>query len=350
VSAAVRAATVAVRGVTVAVRGAAAAAAFLPAAAALGAGSAELLLPAGAAGAAQPEPAQPDAADLLHRHRPVLRYDSQERRFAVSVAALTGASEIDRERGDTRRVPAPRFLGARYADGPRARPGDRLVPARDARPGRPRVYGRVVRDGRRRLRLQYWLFFTDNSQDRGILHTGRHTGDWELLQLRLGRARRPMEATFAQHSWAEGCAWGEIERKSGAPVVYVANGSHALYPRAGGADRPWPDPNDEADGRGRRARPPVERVSAGRPRWMAWPGRWGEDEAGWVPGEQSSPRGPAFQPDRWNDPGRFHATEARACGGGPPGRPWQTVLTIILVLAVAAAALRAARRSYNRRP
>jgi aspartyl-tRNA(Asn)/glutamyl-tRNA(Gln) amidotransferase subunit C len=202
----------------------------------------------------------------------------------------------------------------------------------------------VARDGRGRrgrLWLQYWLFFTDNPQDRGILHTGRHSGDWELLQLRLGRDRRPVEATFAQHTWAEGCDWGETERDSGAPIVYVANGSHALYPRAGGADRPWPDPNDEADGRGRRVRPPVERVSETEPRWMAWPGHWGEDEAGWVPGEQSSPRGPAFQPDRWDDPGRFHAAEARACGAGPPGRPWQTVLTIVLVLVVATAGLRA---------
>jgi hypothetical protein len=91
-------------------------------------------------------------------------------------------------------------------------------------------------------------------------------------------------------------------------------------------------------------------VTATEPRWMAWPGRWGESEAGWVPGEQSSPRGPAFQAARWDDPGRFHATEARACGEGPPGRPWQTALTIALVLALAAVGLRAARRSYNRRP
>ena len=212
-----------------ALRGGAAAAAFGAGAAALGAGGAALL-PTATAGAVQPDP-----ANLLDRHRPILRYDSEERSFAVSVAALTGASEIDRERGDTRRVPAPGFLGARYADGPRAAPGDRLVPARDPRPGRPLVHGRAARDGRGRLWLQYWLFFTDNPQDRGILHTGRHSGDWELLQVRLGRDRRPVEATFAQHTWAEGCAWGEIERESGAPIVYVANGSHALHPRAGGA-------------------------------------------------------------------------------------------------------------------
>ncbi|HEV2875553.1 MAG TPA: hypothetical protein VGW14_10415, partial [Thermoleophilaceae bacterium] len=222
--------------------------------------------------------------------------------------------------------------------------------ARDPGAGRPLVYGRAARDGRRRLWLQYWLFFTDNPQDRGIVGTGRHSGDWELLQVRLDRDRRPVEATFAQHTWAEGCAWRRVERRGPAPVVYVANGSHALYPRAGRADRPWPDPNDEADGLGRRARPPLQGVDARRPRWIAWPGRWGEDEGGWVPGEQPSPRGPAFQPERWDDPGRFHAAEARDCGEGPPGRPWQTVLTIVLAVALAAAGLRAARRSYNRRP
>jgi hypothetical protein len=302
-----------------------------------------LLAPAAAA-------AQPAETALLERHRPVLRYDRDERTFAAAVDALTGLSEIERDSGGTRRVPAPGFLGSRYADGRPAGPRDRLVPVRDAGPGRPLVYGRAARDGEGRLWLQYWLLFTDNPQDRGVLRTGRHSGDWELLQLRLGRDRTPVEATFAQHAWAEGCSWDELETERSAPVVYVANGSHALYPRAGTADRPWPDPNDEADGGGRRVRPPVERVSAGAPRWMAWPGRWGADDGGWVPGEQASPRGPAFQADRWDDPGRFHAAEARPCGAGPPGRRWQTVLTVALVLALAAAALRAARRSYNRRP
>jgi hypothetical protein len=224
------------------------------------------------------------------------------------------------------------------------------VPARAPRAGRPFVYGRAARDGRGRRWLQYWLFFTANTQDRGVVETGRHRGDWELFQVRLGPDRRPVEATFAQHSWAEGCGWSEIERAGPAPVVYVANGSHALYPRAGRADRPFPDPNDEADGRGRRVRPLVETIGAGSPRWMAWPGRWGEDDGGWVPGAEPSPRGPAFQSERWDDPGRFHAAEARACGSGPPGRPWQTALTLLATVAVALAALWAVRRSYNRGP
>jgi hypothetical protein len=311
---------------------------------------AALLLMATAALAPGARAATPGEVTLLERHRPVLRYDSGERRFAVSVEALTAVSEVDRERGARRPVASARFLGARYGDGPRADRSDRLVPVRHPRRGRPLVYGRAARDGRGRLWLQYWLFFADNTQDRGIVRTGRHTGDWEIVQLRLGRDRRPREATFAQHTWAEGCSWADLERRGPAPVVYVANGSHALYPRAGRADRPWPDPNDESDGRGPRVRPPVQAIAANAPRWMAWPGRWGEDEGGWVPGEQPSPRGPAFQPERWDDPGRFHANEARACGEGPPGRPWQAALTIVLAVALVAVALRAARRSYNRRP
>jgi hypothetical protein len=300
--------------------------------------------------AATPASAAANDASLLERHRPVLRYDSDERNIAVSVEALTSVSEADRERGGRVAVPTPSFLGARYADGHRSSDADRLVPTRAPTAGRPLVYGRAIRDGEGHRWLQYWLFFTANPQDRGVVSTGRHRGDWELLQLRLGRDERPVEATFAQHSWAEGCAWPEIERAGSAPVVYIANGSHALYPRAGRADRPFPDPNDEADGRGRRMRPPLQVVGAGAPRWMGWPGRWGEDDGGWVPGAEPSPRGPAFQPERWDDPGAFHAAEARPCGSGPPGRPWQTALMVALGAAAALAGLLALRRSYNRGP
>jgi hypothetical protein len=203
-------------------------------------------------------------------------------------------------------------------------------------PGRALVYGRVARDAGGRLWLQYWLYFAANTQDRGILHTGRHAGDWEVMQIGLDAARRPAAVTFAQHSWAEGCAWPEVRHAGQAPVAYVANGSHALYPRAGTADRPFPDPDDEADGRGRAARPPVQHIDERSPSWIGYSGRWGGSEAGPIPGEQSSPRGPAFQPERWDDPARFHMS-ARPCGAGPPGRPWQTVLTLAVVVAAVAA-------------
>lgn len=183
------------------------------------------------------------------------------------------------------------------------------------------VYGRAARDRRRRLWLQYWSFLAYNAQDRGIVRTGRHEGDWEVVQFRLGPGQVPDLAVYAQHSWAERCPWASVIRDDGAPVVLVANGSHAAYFGPGRHDRPWPDPNDEADGRGRKVRPRLETIAPGSPRWLAWPGRWGRSEGGFVPGEQPSPRGPAFQAEGpWSDPEGF-AARARVCGSGAPPLP-----------------------------
>lgn len=174
---------------------------------------------------------------------------------------------------------------------------------------------------------QFWLLYAGNPQDRGILRTGRHEGDWELVQ--VGTGRGAAVATFSQHKWAEACPWrGRI---------YVANGSHASYPERGEHGRPWPDPDDEARGDGRVVIPFVRQLGP----WARWPGRWGRARARWWnPAEASSPRGPAFQdrdpPTAWADPAGFHAS-ARACGSGAPPHP--------LGLRIAAAALLAAMLS-----
>src|SRR4051812_49220712 len=70
----------------------------------------------------------------------------------------------------------------------------------------PAAYGHVVptRDGG--AWLQYWLFYAYQDQDRGLVRTGRHEGDWELVQFRVTAAGRPVEAVYAQHSGAERCA------------------------------------------------------------------------------------------------------------------------------------------------
>jgi hypothetical protein len=155
---------------------------------------------------------------------------------------------------------------------------------------------------------QWWLAFASNDQDRGILRTGRHAGDWELVQVRM-EGGRPVEIVLSQHSGAERCPWSEVQTRGGHPVIFVAHGSHAAYLRRGVRERTWPDPNDEADGRGKVVAPPVRRLGP----WVSWPGRWGGARAGWVPGEMDSPRGPAFQPQgRWSDPDAF-ARSARPC-------------------------------------
>ena len=176
----------------------------------------------------------------------------------------------------------------------------------DERP-RPTVYGRRAGPW-----LQYWLFFAASTQDRGLFRTGRHEGDWEMVQYRL-RHGRAVQAVYAQHSEAESCGYGQVRRSRGRPVVFLARGSHAAYFVPGLRDRTFPDPNDEADGRGRRVRPRLVRVSAESPAWMRYDGRWGATRAGWFPGGMSSPRGPAFQPQgRWSDPDGW-AAAARPC-------------------------------------
>jgi len=227
---------------------------------------------------------------LLERHRPVLVYDRAERWRA------TGVDEF-------------------VADGlPRLSATPTSPSARDV------VYGRVARDGGHRW-LQYWLFFAYNGQDRGIVRTGRHEGDWELFQLRLAADGEPDAATFTQHSSAAACRWDQLERDAATTArIYVGNGSHALYPRRGVHDRPFPDPNDEARG-DETALPQIRVVTAASPNWMRWDGRWGESRAGLVPGEQSSPHGPAHAGERWADPARLHV-EARACLTAPGGARW----------------------------
>jgi hypothetical protein len=236
--------------------------------------------------AAAPARAATDA-DLLRRHAPVLVLDARKPWPPVAVGAF--------------------LRGARAA---RARQAPR------------RVYGHTVRDGGR-LWLQYWFFYPDNPQDRGILRSGRHEGDWEMLQVALGARDRPLAVTFAQHSWRQGCAWSDVAHDGAAPVAYVAHASHATYPRRGEHDRPWPDPDDEARGDGLRVRPPVAVITDDRPSWVASRMRWGASRAAWWnPVEQSSPVGPRYQDaSRWSAPAAFH-DGARPCSAGPPGYPW----------------------------
>ncbi len=217
-------------------------------------------------------------AAALAAHAPIVVHDSRERFVLTSVAAAPAA-----------------------------------VPARDPDP-RPAVYGRIAAAAGGGAWLQYWLFYRAQDQDRGIVRTGRHAGDWEMVQVRLDVGGQPVQAVYAQHSGAERCSWQRVQQRDGRPVVYAARGSHASYLRPGTRDRTWPDPNDEANGAGVVVRPRLVHVTASSPRWMRWPHRWGgADARWWVPGEQDSPRGPAFQAQgRWSDPDAW-AQAARSC-------------------------------------
>jgi hypothetical protein len=250
-------------------------------------------------------PAVGQEGSPLERYTPVLRYDNSERYFAQPVSLPPGTAQV--------------------------RDGDV-------------VYGHLAVEGAEKW-LQYWMFYAYNPQDRGIFKTGRHEGDWEMVQLRLASDGTPDRVTLAQHSWAESCAYADLERTHGAPVIFVANGSHASYARPGEHQRPFPDPNDEAGGDGRTAKPQMVPIYGGSPAWVNYDGRWGDTAAGIIPGEESSPVGPRFQ-DRgaWQRPASFDAS-ARACGSGAPGRWWALPLVAALVALIALAARAASIRS-----
>src|SRR5687767_14894533 len=98
------------------------------------------------------------------------------------------------------------------------------VPGLD-RDRRAAVYGRVAPSEKGGAWLQYWLFFREQDQDRGIVRTGRHAGDWEMVQYRLDPSGRAVEAVYAQHAGAERCRWQTVRTRRGHPVVFASRGS-----------------------------------------------------------------------------------------------------------------------------
>jgi hypothetical protein len=222
------------------------------------------------------------------------------------------------------------FLGARgYADQTKVEGDDYLdavgedyvLAARELH-GNPqyanRCYGHCARgaDGSG-LFLQYWFFYYWNNK--AFLGFGLHEGDWEMVQIGFGASGRPERMTFAQHDHAERCRWNQVEKVGGHPVVYVARGSQASYPRRGRHRAPIVP--DNADGQGAQISPSVEFLDDRGARWVSWGGRWGSTRARNV-AESDSPRGPR-QHDQWNQPAEFEADalERRDLQGLVMGQP-----------------------------
>jgi hypothetical protein len=195
------------------------------------------------------------------------------------------------------------------------------------------VYGRLVRD-EQRIVLQYWLFYYDNLYRYPFPPLGAiwqsHEGDWEVVNVVLSNAKRPLAVGLSQHCAWEARPWAGTELRDGHPVAYVALGSHANYfePGTHGFDRAClpslviaffqqaglPLPADVAErgpaaGRKRLGLEPaeLEPVDDGSPSWVAFPGFWGELQYFNAPppiGTQvfgTSPVGPAFH-SVWREP------------------------------------------------
>ena len=282
--------------------------------------------------------------ELLHRHKPVLKYDSQESYFADSAAEWTDnpGNRLVTAAGQELAVAGHglglAFLGPTYPDGTAAQDTDVISdPTREyrsqaralhQRPGYANhVYGHAVPDRNGDLWLQYWFFYFYNDFNLigRIVHAGLHEGDWEMVQVHL-RGETPDLAVYAQHKVAEARDWRQVDLLPGTvrSIVYVARGSHASYFEPGthftGA---W---FDHADGKRRSPEQTLDIVdeSPADWAWVHWPGRWGDTKAAGSPIDSDSPDGPGHH-RQWDDPLALVTTareeERRQAPEGPPPIP-----------------------------
>jgi hypothetical protein len=291
-----------------------------------------------------------DTAELLQRHVPVLRYDSQEPYFADAASEWTDTpgNQLRRADGTVLASATPAggqaklslsFLGStEYPAGVAVSGDDRIDdPAHDyvaqahAMHAQPqyanRVYGHSAAGSDGRIWLAYWFFYFYNDYNLigPLIKAGLHEGDWEMIQLRLDSAGQvPDLAVYAQHRHAGQLPWAQLERVGDQPVAYPARGSHASYFSSGVH---WTgDWFDFADGK--RAAPAlalhIVADSDGADAWAVWPGSWGgtqppADDIN--PLDDSSPRGPGAHA-QWKDPATLLQTAAAheaAIAPPPPG-------------------------------
>jgi hypothetical protein len=282
------------------------------------------------------------SARLLAKFQPVLVFHPQEEFRPTSVESFVRDSRLEAATGPTTWTlvhPAPTAetlptasppvwrLNQRdcFAGAPLGDLGCYVAGAADGPAGT--IYGRVARDGER-IVVQYWLFYYDNLYRYPFLPRGAiwqsHEGDWEVVNVVLSGTGEPRFVGYSQHCSGETRRWGKTPRWNGHhPEVYVALGSHANYfePGLHAFDRrclanqviaffeqaglPLPaDVTAEGPAAGperlQGERAAVEDVTAAAPRWLAFPGFWGELEyfnapppIGTVP-FGTSPVGPAF--------------------------------------------------------
>ena len=192
------------------------------------------------------------------------------------------------------------------------------------------VYARVFTHGPQ-LVVQYWFFYVYNNGPGGHLGglVGRpddHEGDWEGIQLVFSEANTnrllsvegnleipplPAWLGYASHNHGElrlptETLWRNPHGTLTAPVVYVAEGTHASYAYKvvleldfAVSDFDLRRPDKDADiARGDHPTPLVEgytyqlQLIRGDEWWLSWTGRWGKDHI----------RGPKVQGRRWTEP------------------------------------------------
>ena len=289
-------------------------------------------------------------AKLLAKHQPVTKFDSAESFRPTSVETFIADSNLERFNPLTGTFflvdPSPSVatlptsgLGWRLNQRscvPSASIGGLAcyVASWSAHDAPEVVYGRVARLPTR-IVLQYWYFYYDNTYSYTHVPTDfiwqAHEGDWEVVNVVLdSRDSTPLFVGYSQHCLGERRRWAKVERWQGThPVVYVGAGSHANYLSPGThtietaclppgttdllAGHGLALPVDYADGatlsgpaRLGADETTIESINGG-PRWIQFPGFWGEFQYFKAPPPVglvaigTSPVGPA-QHGVWADP------------------------------------------------
>ena len=95
-----------------------------------------------------------------------------------------------------------------------------------ARP-RPTVYFHLAyQPAVGRIAIEYWILYLYND------FYDQHEADWEGVTVVL-ESGAPLGATYSQHQGRKWIAWSALSTTAGHPIVYIAHGSHAEYPKAG---------------------------------------------------------------------------------------------------------------------
>ncbi len=95
-----------------------------------------------------------------------------------------------------------------------------------ARP-RPTVYFHLAYEpSKGRVAIEYWLMYLYND------FYDQHEADWEGVTVVLENGS-PLGAIYSQHQGGKWIAWSALSKTGAHPIVYVARGSHANYPKAG---------------------------------------------------------------------------------------------------------------------
>jgi hypothetical protein len=279
-----------------------------------------MVVPAWCAGAVAPSDASVVAQDLALRFQPHLLFDSAERWRPVDVDAFLSepghrvcsrpSAPCAASTSVARLTPSARYIDLR---GTRRDGGDALAPdlatCAKSRPdlldcdadGRSVIYAHVRHRGRR-IAIDYWWFLRYN---RAPL---RHEGDWEGVTVIVDAAgTRVEDVHFAAHSsvWRYPRGVPTINARSHVRV-YVADGSHAAYPRPcrralcgrlleGDFDGRSPWVNNDPAVCAQRCVRLLPRSQGAPASWEAWNGLWGVPSSGLLAHLVKPPRTPAFQ-------------------------------------------------------